>query len=82
MVWPERRSSKGRHSQGKALTGALSGFRSLRAVGQRYRIIYRVVSGEVQVYVVAVGLRQEGSKRDVYRLFGRLVDRIGGVFGW
>lgn len=28
--------------QGKALTKELSGYRSVRAVGQRYRIVYRV----------------------------------------
>jgi mRNA interferase RelE/StbE len=28
--------------QGKPLLGALAGYRSLRAAGQRYRIIYRV----------------------------------------
>jgi mRNA interferase RelE/StbE len=28
--------------QGKALSGKLKGYRSVRALGQRYRIIYRV----------------------------------------
>ena len=54
--------------QGKALVGALAGYRSVRAVGQRYRIVYRVDEGEVIVLVVALGLRREGSKADVYEL--------------
>lgn len=51
--------------QGKALVGGLRGYRSVRAVGQRYRIVYRVQRGEVLVLVLGVGRRQAGSKRDV-----------------
>ena len=59
--------------QGKLLLGELKGFRSLRAVGQRYRIIYRVYKGRVEVLVVAVGLRREGDREDIYRLAQRLL---------
>jgi mRNA interferase RelE/StbE len=59
--------------QGKALKGELAGLRSLRAVGQRYRIIYRVDRGRVLVMVVAVGLRKEGDRGDIYRLTQKLV---------
>ena len=62
--------------QGKPLLGGLAGFRSLRAVGQRYRIIYRVEGSQTQVLVVALGLRQEGSPRDVYSLARKLL-RLG-----
>ncbi len=62
---PERR--------GKPLTGDLAGFHSIRAAGQRYRIIYRIVERQVHVYVVTVGLRQEGSRRDVYAQATRLL---------
>ena len=62
--------------QGKALTGALAGYRSLRAAGQRYRIIYQVDNGAIIVYVVLIGLRKEGSKADIYELAQRLV-RLG-----
>lgn len=58
--------------QGKALSGDLAGLRSVRAVGQRYRIIYRVKEAEVIVYVLAVGLRREGSKSDIYAISRRL----------
>lgn len=58
--------------QGKALLGELRGHRSVRAVGQRYRIVYRVVRGEVLVLVIGVGRRQGGNKRDVYEQLGRM----------
>jgi mRNA interferase RelE/StbE len=62
--------------QGKALTGALAGYRSLRAAGQRYRIICQLDNDAVIVYVVLIGLCKEGSKADIYELAQRLV-RLG-----
>lgn len=62
--------------RGKPLSGELQGYRSLRAVGQRYRIIFRVERSRVLVYVIAVGLRREGSRNDVYELARKLV-RLG-----
>ena len=62
--------------QGKPMRDELFGFRSLRAVGQRYRIIYRVDRGRVLVIVIAVGLRKEGDRQDIYRLAQKLV-RLG-----
>ena len=59
--------------QGKPLMGELAGYRSLRAVGQRYRIIYRVERDKVLVLVVALGMRREGSRRDIYALAKRLL---------
>lgn len=59
--------------QGKPLTGEFSGYRSLRAVGQRYRIIYRVEKERVLVFVVALGLRKEGSRDDIYLLAKKLL---------
>lgn len=59
--------------QGKPLIGELAGYRSLRAVGQRYRIIFRVEDEKVLVLIVALGLRKAGSKKDVYALAKRLV---------
>lgn len=52
--------------QGKALVGDLVGYRSVRALGQRYRIIYRVGGKIVEVLVVGVGLRKAGDRTDVY----------------
>jgi len=59
--------------QGSPLFGELAGYRSIRAVGQRYRIIYKVHQDQV-VVVVAVGIRKEGDKRDIYRLMSRLIN--------
>ena len=59
--------------QGKPLLGELEGLRSLRAVGQRFRILYRVEKKVVLVLVVAVGLRKDGSKRDIYSLARKLL---------
>ncbi len=62
--------------QGKPLIAELSGYLSLRAVGQRYRIIYKVDGEKVTVFVVAVGIRKTGSKDDVYTLARKLL-RLG-----
>ena len=62
--------------QGKSLLGELRGLRSIRAVGQRYRIIFRVRQEHVEVIVVALGLRREGDREDIYRLAQRLL-RMG-----
>lgn len=62
--------------QGKALLGELSGFRSIRAVGQRYRIIYQIRGVEVVVVIVAVGIRRDGGRDDIYNLAKKLF-RLG-----
>ncbi|MGL5060598.1 MAG: type II toxin-antitoxin system RelE family toxin [Microcoleus sp.] len=59
--------------QGKALSEELTGYRSIRAVGQRYRIIYQIVQDRVLVVVVGIGRRKEGDKRDVYTVTMRLL---------
>ena len=62
--------------QGKPLREELLGFRSLRVVGQRYRIIYSIDAAAGTVHVVAAGIRREGARDDVYLLAQRLV-RLG-----
>jgi mRNA interferase RelE/StbE len=52
--------------QGKPLMDDLIGFRSIRAIGQRNRIIYRIHEGAVMVLVVGAGLRKEGHRSDIY----------------
>ena len=59
--------------QGKALSKELIGYRSVRAVGQRYRIIYRIEQDKVLVLVVGVGRRKEGDKGDVYEVTKRIL---------
>jgi mRNA interferase RelE/StbE len=62
--------------RGKPLDDDLAGYRSIRAVGQRYRIIYRVERSMVTVVVVAAGIRKEGSREDIYRVAAKLI-RLG-----
>jgi mRNA interferase RelE/StbE len=62
--------------QGKPLVGELVGFRSVRAVGQRYRIVYRVERREVVVVIVVVRRRKASDKSDIYELAKKLL-RLG-----
>lgn len=59
--------------QGKPLRNELAGLRSVRAVHQRYRIVYQVEREEIVVVVVAVGIRKEGDRADIYRQAALLV---------
>jgi mRNA interferase RelE/StbE len=68
--------AKSPEQQGKPLVGELASFRSVRAVGQRYRIVYRVERREVVVVIVAVGKRKAGDKGDIYELAKKLL-RLG-----
>ena len=62
--------------QGKAMTSELLGYRSIRAVGQRYRIIYKLEEEQVIVFVVALGIRKDGDKADIYELAKKML-RLG-----
>ncbi|HEX8236768.1 MAG TPA: type II toxin-antitoxin system RelE/ParE family toxin [Abditibacteriaceae bacterium] len=68
--------AKDPEKQGKPLLGELSGYRSLRAAGQRYRIVYKVESEQIIVLIVAVGRRKAGDKSDIYSLTQKLL-RLG-----
>ncbi|MHB8645555.1 MAG: type II toxin-antitoxin system RelE family toxin [Thermomicrobiales bacterium] len=61
---PERR--------GKPLFAELAGYYACRAVGQRYRIIYQLDRQTVIVHLVALGIRKQGDKNDIYTLAQRL----------
>jgi mRNA interferase RelE/StbE len=65
--------AKAPEALGKPLIGELAGYRAVRAIGQRYRIIYRVERRVVTILVVAAGRRKEGDKKDVYELARRLL---------
>ena len=58
--------------RGKPLFEELAGHYSVRAVGQRYRIIYQLNNQTVIVHVVAIGRRKQGDKNDIYTLARRL----------
>ena len=62
---------------GKPLKGNLQNYRSIRSVGQRYRIIHQVKETEIEVIVVAIGIRRDGDKKnDIYELMKKYV-KIG-----
>ena len=61
---------------GKPLQGPLRHYRSIRAAGQRYRIIYKVEKDEVIVVIVAIGIRREGDESDIYELMKKYI-KIG-----
>ena len=61
--------------QGNPLIDDLIGYRKIRAVGQRYRVIYTIEENIVTVFVVALGMRKEGSKSDIYALAKKLLQR-------
>ncbi len=62
--------------KGKPLWDDLSGFRSLRTIGQRYRVIYKVERNIITVAVIAIGIRKDGDRKDIYALAKKLV-RLG-----
>lgn len=61
--------------QGKALLGELKGFRSIHVSDERYRIIYKIENEEVMVYIIAIGIRKQGDKHDIYSLLKKLIDK-------
>ena len=65
--------AEGPEKKGKPLTAELDGYHSVRAVGQRYRIIYRIDNEKVIVLVVAAGIRREGDRKDIYALAKKLI---------
>lgn len=60
--------------QGKPLSGKLKGYRSVRAVGQRYRILYRVDHDQIIVIIIGVGIRKQGDKKDIYTMLETWID--------
>jgi mRNA interferase RelE/StbE len=62
--------------QGKALVDTLAGLRSVRAVGQRYRIVYKIEQSQVLVVVVGMGRRKDGDKKDIYTILNKLAEEF------
>ena len=60
--------------QGRALHDEFAGRRRIPAAG-RYRIIYAVRQLRRVVVVLAVGVRREGAKDDIYQSLARLIRR-------
>ena len=59
--------------QGSPLTSEFSGYRDIRAVGQRYRIIYRIDDDNTIVIIAAAGIRRQSDRNDIYYLTRRLL---------
>ena len=55
-------------NQRKARSRKLKGYRSVRALGQRYQIVYGVDRSKVTVVIVGAGIRKDGSKKDIYAI--------------
>jgi mRNA interferase RelE/StbE len=54
----------------------LSGYRSIRSVEQRYRIVYKIEQEQVVVVIVGIGRRKEGDKQDVYAIIQDLISKL------
>jgi mRNA interferase RelE/StbE len=54
--------------QGKPLKGGLKDYRSVRAAGQRYRIVYQVAVEAGRVVIAVIGIRKAKDKKDVYAM--------------
>ena len=63
--------------QGKPLKYELADYRSLKIAGNRYRLIYQIE--KQAVIVIAVGLRKEGSKKDIYKLAKRIIETYDSI---
>ncbi len=59
--------------QGKKLVKDLAGFRSMHAAG-RYRVIFKIDRQTIILYVLAVGIRKEGDKKDIYQIAKKLLN--------
>ena len=60
--------------QGRALLDEFAGRRRIPAAG-RYRVIYSVQRLRRVVAVLAVGVRRQGGRDDIYRTLARLIRR-------
>lgn len=60
-------------TKGKQLKENLTGLWSICAYRQRYRVIYKLDMERKEVMVVALGIRKEGDRADIYALAKRLV---------
>ena len=58
--------------QGKSLGDEFFGLRSVRAVKERYRIIYKIEEDKIIVLIMLIGSRKDGDKKDVYTVAKKL----------
>lgn len=58
--------------KGIPLGGELTGLHSRHAIGNRFRIIYEIETSVLKVSIISVGIREAGSRRDIYELTKRI----------
>jgi mRNA interferase RelE/StbE len=63
--------------QGKALVGPIEGVPSVRAVRDRFRVLYDVDKSARLVSVLLVGERSPGPDADIYALAKKLLSTFG-----
>lgn len=62
--------------RGKPLVQDLKGYYSFRVVGQRYRIIYSIKEDKIIVIVVAISIRRQGDKKDIYEITKKMISEV------
>ena len=60
--------------QGRALLDEFAGMRRIPAAG-RCRVVFSIQRLRRVVVVLAVGIRREGARDDIYRILARLIKR-------
>lgn len=58
--------------KGTPLGGELTGLHSRHAIGNRFRIIYEFEASTLKLSIISVGIREAGSRRDIYELTKRI----------
>ena len=58
---------------GKPLVGELKRCYSVRAAAQRYRVVYQITPERLIVVVIAVGIRRQDDRGDIYEVARRLI---------
>lgn len=58
--------------KGRPLGGELTGLHSRHAIGNRFRIVYEIDRPHLAVSIISVGIREAGSRRDIYELTKRI----------
>lgn len=66
LILALRRLTCGPEQQGKPLAEELVEWYRVRAVSQRYRIIYYLKKDINMIFVLSIGIRKEGGKNDIY----------------
>lgn len=63
--------------KGRPLGGELTGLHGRHALGNRFPIVYEIDNAFLTVSIISVGIREAGSRRDIYELTKRIRGREG-----